>query len=256
MSDLTNGNAVYDAERPWLRDESDDPSRANWLAEFGVPFGRTRKPVFLRGQMFLAIIRIFLLLAALAFNFAMGAAMGAAVGFGGLFVLLICSLVSHVRRLNDAGRPAFLVGLITLPLIISSVFLMLGIMSAPMALEAMQKGRGQAPAVASEASTDGAVSVEENEEDGAVEDDGSTTEPAPARQGPQGRGRGGPPLTLEMISKGVVMQSLGVWLGLSLISMLFSFFYVARGKSSGQTDEDAGLASGISQPRLRPEFYS
>tara|TARA_Y100000052_G_scaffold22253_2_gene22919 strand:+ start:19161 stop:19919 length:759 start_codon:yes stop_codon:yes gene_type:complete len=240
---MTDDHSVYDPERPWIADEMDDPSRANWVEEFLVPFGRTRKPIFLRGQMFLALLRIVILPAAIIANFIAGPAIGAAIGFGGLFVLLFASIISHSRRLNDSGRPTLFASLIALPLIIASVLVILGTINAPIALEQMQKQRAAAAAERA-ATIDGDETTEGAGNDAIAEAENAEAVPAPT--GPPQRGRRGPPMTEEMLVKGAVMQSLGAWFLLSLFGMLFSFLYVARGETIG--------ADGINKKRRQSEY--
>ena len=116
MTDLS----MYDPERPWISGPDDDPSRANWVAEFFNPSGETRQPVFLRGQLLLAIFRLMIVIAALATAMGGSPFIGAAIAFAGIGILLIMSLINHVRRLHHTGRSPFWALLIALPLMLAT----------------------------------------------------------------------------------------------------------------------------------------
>ncbi len=208
---------MYDPDRPWIFGPDEDPNRANWAAEYFDPTGETAKPVFLRGQMFLAIARLAILVAA--FGILSGAPrVGAAVAAFGIGVPMLMSLVSHVRRLAHAGRPAFLALFVALPFLLASGFTVVQLQAI-----------SQQPAVAEldaetfraavEAELTGSDTEEANEADAP-----EAEAPAPR---PQMRRRGPPP-TAEQILAGTIQGGIVMWLFLSLFSMVYSLVYVAR----------------------------
>ena len=246
MTNASSEAVLYDPEHPWFRDELDDPSRANWVSEFTDPTGQTRKPVFLRGQSFLAILRTVIFMAALVVS---GSSpwVGAAIGAIGLFLLLMASLVSHVRRLNDSGRSSLLAAIITLPLIVALALGAIGAASAPARLEAMKAK--QEPAKAAASSTVNTSTEEEASASTPAEvDQEQPTKKPPARRGPP------KPMTIETVLSGVVSSSLMLWLLLSIGTSFFSFLYVARGRSMSDQKPDTSQVI-RPQPAYRPGLH-
>ncbi|MAT35884.1 MAG: hypothetical protein CMK06_12225 [Ponticaulis sp.] len=223
MTDRAADGNVYDPEHPWLKDAKDDPSRANWLHEFGDPTGTTRQPVFLRGQMMLALVRGGIFIATM-FLVGSNPWLAAGIAFAGLGLVLVASLCQHVRRLNDSGRPAFLAAIIAIPMLLSVGLGVMGLTSVPEKLEQAQAASGKRPTAPpqSKAAADSEGAATEVE-DAAAE---AEAKPAPRAQ----RGRGGPPkpVTQESLIAGVIQSSLFIWLITSLATMAFSLFYVSR----------------------------
>lgn len=209
MTHETTHSDVYDPEHPWIRDARDDPGAANWFAEFLDTAGVTRQPVFLRGQMYLALIRTVILVVAMSMIGGGQPILAAGVAFIGLSLLLSMSLVSHLRRLNDAGRSGLLAVLVAIPLILASVSGMMSVGAIPDRMDQIEAAMEAPVATEGEA--------------------GAEAEAAPPPQA----GRGGPPKPVtEMSMLGeAVSQSINMWFLLSLFGMCFSFFYVARGKT-------------------------
>ena len=208
---------MYDPVRPWISGPDEDPNRANWGAEFFNPAGETAKPVFLRGQMLLAIARLAVLGAAFGI-LSSAPRVGAAVAAFGIGVPMLMSLVSHIRRLAHAGRPAFLALFIALPFLFASANTVLQLQAIP-----------QQPTVAAldtetfraavETELTGSDAEEANEADAP-----EAEAPAPR---PQMRRRGPPP-TAEQILASTIQGGIVTWLLLSLFTMVYSLVYVAR----------------------------
>lgn len=223
MSYSNSDPVVYDEEHPWFQDERDDPSQANWLSEFLDPTGQTRKTVFLRGQTVLGILRGFVFVAAIGAS-AGSPWVGAGIGAIGLLILLVLSLVSHVRRLNDAGRSPLLALVIVFPLALALTTGVFSAAGASSKLEQMQAERAAAQTPAASVASAG---------DNASEPSAEATEDAKEKPPAQAPRRGPPrPLTIESVLSGIVSQVLNTWLLLSLATMCFSLFFVARRKSA------------------------
>lgn len=211
----TSAETMYDPSRPWISGPDEDPARANWVAEYFDPTGETAKPVFLRGQMFLAITRLVFLVAA--FGIISGAPkFGAALAAIGIGIPMLLSLVSHVRRLAHAGRPAFLALFIVLPFLLASGFTILQVQSIPHQMEQMEQRR-EAMRAAMQARLNAPSDAEATE--------GEAEAPAPR---PQMRRRGPPP-TAEQLLADAIQSGILTWLFLSLFTMVYSLIYVARG---------------------------
>ncbi len=210
---------MYDPDRPWISGPDEDPNRANWFAEFFNPAGETAKPVFLRGQMFLAIAR--LPIVAGAFAITMGSPWaGAVVAAFGVGLLMIMSIIQHVRRLADAGRPILLALFILAPFLLASASTIMHVQMIPAELEAAAEARAAAQAAReARANAPATEAVEE------------TPEAAP---GPRRRG---PPPTVESKLTGAIHRGILTWFGLSLVSMIFSFVYVARRPRAERVEE-------------------
>ena len=209
---------MYDPGRPWISGPDEDPNRANWGAEFFNPAGETAKPVFLRGQMLLAIVRLVVVAAAVGITISQPA-VGAGVALIGIGGLLILSLIQHMRRLNHAGRSVLWSWLIVLPFLLASVFTILqisliSVISNPETYTALQNAalkNDNIQAASTEADEDEAPSVEADDESAV-----ST------------RRQGGPPMPTQMLLFGAVVQGIGTWLLLSFFGFLFTTLYVAR----------------------------
>lgn len=213
----------YDPEHPWIKSRDEDPSQANWLQEFTDPTGTTRPPVFLRGQTMLGILRGFFFLGAFG-AIASNPWIGAAVGAGGLFILLMMSLVGHIRRLSDAGKPPLLALVIVFPLAVALTSGVIGIANAPKTLEIRQAEMEEAKAARNRQTVASTGDTAAEEAEGEASEAAAAPPPQQRRRGPQG------PLTIEKVLSGVVSQSLMTWLLLSFLSMIFTLAYVARAK--------------------------
>lgn len=219
MTDNVVSNEFYDSQRPWLRDEKDDPSKANWIAEFGFPNGKTRMPVFLRGQMMLAIARTALIIAVLIIA-GNSPWLAAFVAFFGFTLLLAGSMIAHVRRLKDAGKPALLAAIIALPLLLGSVS---GVLSAKAIPEAVAKAESLKAERSASATTETPAAPDATE----IADDAKPK----AKTEHQRRG---PPsdVTEESMLKSTVSQSVLTFVLLSFLTAIFTFGYVARRPST------------------------
>ncbi|MDF1682186.1 hypothetical protein [Ponticaulis sp.] len=218
---MTNQSAsvetMYDPDRPWISGPDEDPNRANWAAEYFDPTGETAKPVFLRGQMLLAISRLVLLV--VAFGILAGAPkVGAAVAVVGIGIPMLMSLVSHIRRLAHAGRPAFLALFIVLPFLLASGFTLVQIQAISQQ-PAVAELDAETLRAAVDAELNGSGTEEANEADAP-----EAEAPAPR---PQMRRRGPPP-TAEQMLAGAIQGGIFMWLFLSLFTMVYSLIYVAR----------------------------
>ena len=231
MTDVSNKDFVYDKERPWYRDASDDPSRANWINEFFDPTGRTRKPVFLRGQVLLFLFRTFcdvifvgLLMTGSFFPLTLIAgitgnelkliepntAAGAVVFLVVFTLAAFASVVSHARRLRDSNRSPFWALLVPIPMVIAFNFFFITILS-PMP----EYVPGTAPPAAIEKSEAGPAQAQ--------------------RRGPR---RPPVPMTSERWISTAYEQASFAWLIAGIFIIPFTFFFVARGKSDIDMKDD------------------
>ena len=208
---------MYDPGRPWISGPDEDPNRANWAAEYFDPTGETAKPVFLRGQMLLAIARLVILVATFGV-LSSAPRVGAAVAAFGIGIPMLMSLVSHVRRLAHAGRPAFLALFVALPFLLASLFTVVQIQAI-----------SQQPVVAElDAETlRAAVEAELNGSDTEEANEADAPEAEALAPRPQMRRRGPPP-TAEQMLAGTIQGGIVMWLLLSLFTMVYSLVYVAR----------------------------
>tara|TARA_X000000950_G_scaffold30619_1_gene33081 strand:- start:15774 stop:16457 length:684 start_codon:yes stop_codon:yes gene_type:complete len=221
----TSTSELYDPNRPWISHEGEDVQKANWLAEFFWPEGRSTKPVFLRGQMYLAIVRAFVFIGAI---IATGSNpwVGAAIAFFGLGLLLAMSMISHLRRLTDAAKPVLLAMIISLPFLLGTSLAVLGAASVPAQMALIEaEAAQQAEQAAAPMSTDGAE----------VTEDASVPPQTAQRRGPEG------PVTEQGLLAQAIASGLNIWFLLSIFSALFTFFYVAR----RPTKEASNAARGI-----------
>lgn len=97
MTDLPSSNHL-DPKRPWIKDERDLPSEMSWTDTLFNPFGESSRVHFTRAQTVLFFVAIPFFVAGQFFG-------QFAAAFAGFFVLTFLSVVSHVRRLSDAGQP-------------------------------------------------------------------------------------------------------------------------------------------------------
>lgn len=225
MTPATTNPDVYDPHHPWISGPDEDPSKADWAKEFMDPSGTTKKPVFLRGQSLLGITRLAVIVASLYFSgetFVSDSPLwGIGIFFLGMTLLLILSMVSHVRRLRDAGKTPLLALIIAIPFILSATLGVLTVMSIPGKVEAYEaKIAGSVNSVPETDATEAAT-----DEDGAEE---------AARRPPPEIHRE-TPITVKNQLAGVVGGSLGIWMLLSFFAMLFTLFYVARRPSIEHT---------------------
>ncbi len=239
MSAVENTAGVYDAKHPWISGPHEDPSKANWLDEFFSPFGLTPKPIFLRGQALLWIVRYFVL--AISFTMASGVLTHFLPlvptydfpGFDGfpLFALIGMilafltitgvSVVSHVRRLNDSGRSPLWVMMIIWP---TAVSILVGLI----VLMGMNQQIGAKPATPTVVEK----KVEAPKDEVSTETAAKSEDAKPAAR--PGRQRKPQPVTREsalQTSMGVIA---GLWLFLSFWMMFVSLAFVARGKTVKQ----------------------
>ncbi|MAP94269.1 MAG: hypothetical protein CMK07_04900 [Ponticaulis sp.] len=232
----TSSTDNYEPTHSWYRDEHDDPNHANWLWEFSDPTGKTRKPVFLRGQVLLWLVRIFayfivvsVLLSGTFFPLFLIAPglkviepqveMGAIVFFGVFGLATIASLISHIRRLNDSRRSPFWAVFVPLPIIAAGVSFALTV-SQPMP-EFVGGGTPPPVASASPETEDASAANAEGEE---VATEAQTSSP-PRRLGPPVK------MTWDNYVSGAVGGSFWIWLIAGFVVALFSFLFVARGRS-------------------------
>lgn len=219
MTQAVSGQDVYDPKHPWLMGEDEDPRHANWFLEFVNPVGRTAKPVFLRGQLLLAIFRGFFVM----FGFmATGASpwVGAFILFFLLFLILILSSISHVRRLNDSGRSPLWVVILFVPMIVASSLAIQQVRTIPQQIEAYKAEQAEFARAKEEA----AKAKEAGLEAPATDADASTEE---EQKPPQRRA----PVTEAGLLGGAVQSGLFIWLILSgVVAAAFSLGFVARGQ--------------------------
>lgn len=221
VTDAPQAHDLYDSDRPWLRDEKDDPSKANWMNEFGNPGGKTRPPVFLRGQMMLAIVRTGVLVITLGLAGA-NPWIAALSCFAGLSVLLGASLVSHVRRLHDAGKPALLALILAGPLLLSFGTGLLKVGQIPETMEKAQLAKLTKPVAEADKPTDMTEKTQVPE-----------TKARPQRRGPPRE------MTHEALLGDAVSSTAMQFFLLSFLTAAFSLLYVARqpvlDETSGRT---------------------
>ena len=222
MTHETTHSDVYDPEHPWIRDARDDPGAANWFAEFTLPDGVARQPVFLRGQMYLALLRTVFLLPAIGMLFGGQSVMAAAFAFFGIAITMFPSFVSHCRRLNDAARSGHLALLIVLPLFIASAHAIVSAQAVPGEFTRIEAEKAEAARAAEEA-------VETEPSEALAE----ASEAAEEEAEPAAHGRRGPPKPVTQMSlfADKLKISFLIWGIGSLMTMCFSLFYVARGKT-------------------------
>ena len=223
---------MYDPVRPWISGPDEDPNRANWGAEFFNPAGETAKPVFLRGQMLLAIVRLVVVAAAVGITIGQPA-VGAGVALIGIGGLLILSLIQHMRRLNHAGRSVLWSWLIVLPFFLASVFTMLqisliSVISNPETYTALQNAALENAAVENDNTQAASTEVDEDQASSVEASDGSAVST---------RRQGGPPMPTQMLLFGAVVQGIGTWLILSFFGFLFTTLYVARRPRAERVEE-------------------
>lgn len=218
MTQAVSTEAVYDPQRPWLNGPDEDPKQANWLAEYFNPGGRSSKPVFLRGQILLWIPRLFVVLFVLVASGAAPVPAGSAF-FIFMLLLLIPSIIGHIRRLNDSGRSPFWAGIICLPLLVSYSLIIVSMSSIPARVATYEAKVATEQAAAEKAGEEGAEASDDAETSKEVADD---AEDAP----PQRRER---PVTQSGLLGGAIGMGLNVWMLLSFGTMLFSLLFVARG---------------------------
>lgn len=233
MSAVENTAGVYDAKHPWISGPHEDPSKANWLNEFFSPFGLTPKPIFLRGQAYLALLRFFIFIAGL---IALGANpwVGSGILFFGFVIVLTMSVVSHTRRLNDSARSPVYAIILIVPILLAAGLTVPGLSKIPDQIaaseEAVKKAKEQT--LSSKATAETAATDESAESKDADAKADGTTKPKAA----QGRGRHGPPKvkTTESLIGGAVAGAAWSCMILSIFTALFTFLFVARGKTVKQ----------------------
>lgn len=247
MTQAVSTEAVYDPQRPWLRDMEDDPTHASWVQVFFNPLGTTRKPVFLRGQVLLWIMRYFTLV--LSFTIASGklTIFGPVISiwdipgfdgypiygillFLGLFVLFsIMSIISHVRRLRNSDRSPFWALFVPIPMIfaLSVATMILGLgglaMQASSTLETQQEAVEQVEEQASEGPP-----TEDASDASASSDEQAAVEP---------QQRNVPPPNRSDFIMGAMIFSFLAWFIIGFFPMLFTTLFVARGKSDIDVSE-------------------
>lgn len=244
---MTSTARLIDPDRPWLRDERDDPRTMNWAATLFNPFGESTKLHFSRawtlmfmGRVLLYIVPSFVIailsiagMKTAAFNKPVDlfllAVPASLVPFAVFTVLTeFTSFIAHVRRLTEARRPVLLAALVLLPLMLGLAGYLGGAAMGKAQFAAMQQKAAAARAAA------------ENPDSAARPD----ARPAESRRGGQrGRGgpRGGPPPSEKQIAR-----SAGTGLGLMLWAitsfgvMLWTLLYVARLPNGGQGRKRTG----------------
>lgn len=230
-----DARALEVQERKFLQSAKSTLKQTNWLSAFFNPFGQIPTVVFTRGQIYLWIARIAILVVGIILS-ASGSRNAAGLFIvAGFALTAIISLILHMQRLEDAGRPVWLAGFSILPLVGAVLF---GFMALQGINAQMQKARQAAieaastpkPAVAEGAGEvaegDAAKTAESGDSKPAAE--GSERSNAQRGQGNRrgdgrrgGRGGGQPPLPFY------VMAGLPVWLGLGLLVTFFTWLYVA-----------------------------
>lgn len=234
--DHTSG--VIDPERPWIRDERDDPARMNWAQTFFNPMGRTSKLHFTRAWtvMFMGRVLLYLVpsmtigIAGMAgastevFNtpvnlllFSVPALLAPFAVF--LLVTEYTSFCAHARRLTDAGKPVFLAILVILPL-------MLGLVAYAAGTQLGAAGFRQAQEKAA-----AAASAPAEPEDG--EEAAAPAESAPQRGGQGGRPDAAPKSEREAALAAGMGMALPIWALGSFAAMLWTLFFVARLPNEG-----------------------
>lgn len=239
-------STVYDPQRPWLRDAEDDPSKANWGQVYFNPHGETRKPVFLRGQVLLWIMRYVVI--CVAFTLATGKlthflplvptpklgdfegapVLGFSMLFGALFVFSVMSIISHIRRLHDAKRSPLWSLIVPIPLVLGMLFATLALLGGNAALQ-KAAAKDKAPSVAENVErVEEAPPAEQQDAEASENAEASATD-GEAKAKPQRR-RGPPPAppTRDGVIKGAMSAGLNSWLIFGFLVMLFSTMFVAR----------------------------
>lgn len=234
--DHTSG--VIDPERPWIRDERDDPARMKWMQTLFNPLGRSPKLHFTRAWTAMFMGRVLLYIGP---SLTAGIAGMAGAGTSGLsapvdlllfsvpallvpFVLFVLvteytSFCAHARRLTDAGKPVILAILVLLPLLLG---LMAYAAGTQMGAAGFRQAQDKAAAAASApASADGAATA-----------DALAASP-PARGGQGGRPDAAPKSERQAALSAGMGFALPIWALGSFAAMLWTLLYVARLPNEG-----------------------
>ncbi|MEO0983356.1 MAG: DUF805 domain-containing protein [Pseudomonadota bacterium] len=219
---MTETVDALDPKRPWITDPRDLPAKQNWFGTFLNPFGTSPKVHFTRAWTVLFMARVI----TMAFVIGVTMVAGMTGGDAGALMVLIpvvfaltipTSLIAHIRRLADAGKPAVLAGLVFLPVIL---------------------------AFAAFIAVAGMASAEHDRMMAEAERPETTEAPAEAReegQGERGGRRGGrdgpPPEKAEFVMQRAGAPAGLVWALTSLFVMLWSLMWVAR-KPSKEPEPD------------------
>ncbi len=232
-------SGMIDPNRPWIRDEQDNPSTMNWAQTMLNPFGQSSRLHFTRAWTILFLGRVLLFIVPL---FVMGVLITAGVNVGGsfkpqslvlisvpmvlvpfaIFTLLseFTSFVAHVRRLSQARRPAFLAFLVLLPLALGLTAYTAGAAAGAAQHKAMMERAAEA----------------------------RTGESGQARRGPPPGASGGrpggpprpPPSERQMAMQAGLGFALPVWALGSFAVMLWTLLYVSRLPNDGSRRLSSG----------------
>lgn len=240
-------SGTIDPHRPWIRDERDDPAGMDWAQILLNPFGESSKVHFTRawtlffmGRLLLYVVPSFVVgILTIA-----GAKMDGANAPVSLLIITVpallvpfavytiatefTSFVAHTRRLADARRPAWLSGIVLVPMI-------LGLLAytAGTGMGAAQHRMMTAPPPAA-VKTETVKEGEYGEEGEEAKSDSAASDGAKKRQQPQRRGPPGPPPSeRQMAVQTGMSMGLPIWALGSLGVMLWTLLYVARLPNGG-----------------------
>ncbi len=225
---------LYDPDRPWVSNEDDDPSRANWFQLMFIPTGTVGKLSFLRGQLMLWIVRALALIVGFGMGFSGSPGIGGAIIAGVFALAAYASTTLHVRRLADAGRSLYWALIVSIPILLAALF---GLLATSMAANQAEKARIEAAKTpeqrAAEKQAAERLAAETADADSSTEGASEAPSNRSDRGGRRG-GRGGqgsegpPPLPLPVLG--------GLWIyflsGLGVA--IFSLRFVARAERRTQ----------------------
>ncbi len=236
--DHTSG--IIDADRPWIRDERDDPARMNWMQTLFNPLGRSPKLHFTRAWTAMFLGRVLLYIAP---SMIVGIAGMAGAGTSGLsspvnlllfsvpallvpFALYVLvteytSFCAHARRLTDAGKPVILAIIVILPLLLGLMAYAAGTQIGAAGFRQAQEKAAAAASAPAAADADGAVAA-------------APAASAPPRGGQGGRpGAMGPKSEREAALATGMGMAMPIWALASFAAMLWTLLYVARLPNEG-----------------------